>query len=68
MSLQYPLLPPVTKITSSRGLSDAHISSIHSDMQVMADERVGEPMLFDLLEVSHWTIKVTVLIECFNSM
>ena len=56
VSLQYPLLPPVTKITRSRGLSDAHISSIHSDVQVMANERVGGPMLFDLLEVSDCSI------------
>jgi len=57
-SLQYPLLPPVMTITCSRGLSDAHISSIHSDVQLMAEEKVGGPMLFDLLEVSDFTIRV----------
>lgn len=52
------MLPPVTKITSSRGLSDAHISSIISDVQLMADNRLGGPMLFDLLEVGERSIRV----------
>lgn len=52
------MLPPVSKITSSRGLSDAHITSIINDVQLMGEERLGSPMLFDLLEVSDCSIRV----------
>ena len=52
------MLPPVAKITSSRGLSDAHITSIITDVQLMAEERLGGPVLFDLLEVSDCSIRV----------
>lgn len=47
----------MTKIISSRGLSDAHTDSINTDVQLMAEEKLGEPMLFDLLEVSECLIK-----------
>ena len=52
------MLSPVTKITSARGLSDAHITSIITDVQLMGEERLGGPMLFDLLEVSDRSIIV----------
>ncbi|XP_065916835.1 E3 ubiquitin-protein ligase RNF25-like isoform X2 [Dysidea avara] len=50
LNKQYPQSPPVTKIVIYRGLSDAHITSIRNDLQIMAQDRLGCPMVYDLLE------------------
>lgn len=49
---EYPDLLPEITIRNPRGLSDEKIAKIEQDLQDMAHENLGSPMLYQLIEVA----------------
>ncbi|XP_028400290.1 uncharacterized protein LOC114523531 [Dendronephthya gigantea] len=47
---EYPFQSPGISIKNPRGISDAHLSSIHENLIALAKEKIGSPMLYDLIE------------------
>ncbi|CAB4025316.1 E3 ubiquitin- ligase RNF25 isoform X1, partial [Paramuricea clavata] len=50
ISEKYPFLSPGISIKNPRGLSDAHVTSIQDNLVALAEEKIGSPMLYDLIE------------------
>ena len=50
ISEKYPLHSPGISIKNPRGLSDAHVVSIQENLLALAKEKIGSPMLYDLIE------------------
>uniref|UniRef100_A0A6P8J5T6 E3 ubiquitin-protein ligase RNF25-like isoform X2 n=1 Tax=Actinia tenebrosa TaxID=6105 RepID=A0A6P8J5T6_ACTTE len=47
---EYPNALPGIHISNPRGLSDAHVESIISNLRELAESRLGSPMLYELID------------------
>jgi len=56
LTKQYPEKKPSFDLKNPRGLSDAHLASIKENLEALAGQKIGEMMLYDLLEYARGSL------------